>query len=755
MTYLLSFKNKLLKILKNADNRGFSLVEILISLMIISLITLVVYSIIILSLRVTSDNSSYVEAISLADQKMERIRNMPYSSVGTLMGNPHGLILDNETINKSAVFNVKTLITYTDDPYDGTLLLGTDSIFDDYKIAIIDIEWEGRFGPRKVTVSSKIIPATEETDSGNGLLKISVVNANGLPVQGANINIKNDLLSPSININVLSSPTGEYAYSAPPSFEGYEVTVTKAGYGTDKTYERDAINLNPTKPFLSVVDGIKTEQSFQIDFLASLSVKTITQDLPSSWIGGENTSDDQTNSRIAIDNAGYIYTVWQDYEQTGKPEIYGQKYDSGGNPQWPNPSSPSDIVVVPTTDSVLPDILTDINGNLFLAWHDDALGDKQVYILKLTSIDGSKAWGGNKVETLDNSANQTNARIALLEKTGTATSTIVWQDDRTDDGDIYIQQFDYTTGSQLWASEIKVNDSSNGTTQFEPCIASDSDDFFYVAWSDNRDTDLNIYAARFNRDGNADWINNLRMDSDSGNSDQYSPEIDSDSDDYFYITWTDERNGDKDIYLQKYSSNGIAVWAEDLLVNSDGGFANQFDSSIKIDTSNNIYIVWTDEREGNQDIYGQKISTDGVKLWSKDIRVNINLWSSNQYNPHVTIDPSTDPDNPYVTWQSDINGDQDIFIASFGEYGASSTVANIDFNLRGTKQIGDNPVIYEHDSDYTTDANGEATITLEWDSPGYTATPSSTIYSLIFSQPSMPVLVLPGQTQELLLYLQN
>ncbi|MCK5416060.1 prepilin-type N-terminal cleavage/methylation domain-containing protein [Candidatus Parcubacteria bacterium] len=736
----------MLKKLSKLNKKGFTLIEVMVSLMLISMITVIMYNIIILSLKVTADNAGYVEAMSLANQKMEQIRNMPYFDVGTASGSPNGLIPDNLTVNQ---YNVHTIVIYHDDPYDGTIASGTDIIHDDYKIATINIEWEGKFESKKITVFSKIIPATEETNSGNGLLKISVVNANGVPVVNANINIKNNLLLPTIDVDLVSDSNGILAYSAPPSFEGYEITVTKAGYGVDRTYTRDAVNLNPSKPHLSVAEGVKTEESFQIDLLSLLLVTTITQTLPSNWIAGDDTSDDQTNSRIAIDNNGFIYAVWQDYRQTGKPKILGQKYDKDGNNKWA-----LDAVIANATDSVLPDILVDTNGNLFATWHDDDVGDKQIYVIKLLSADGSVDWGGSKVETLANSADQTNVRITLLEKSGTATSTVVWQDDRTDGGDLFIQQFKYTNGNQIWASEIKVNDSVDGTIQSDPTIASDSNDNFYVAWTDNRNSIFDIYAEKFDSNGNNLWATNIKMYNDASSSNQYMPEIAVDSLDNIYITWTDERNGNKNIYLQKYDSNSNSLWTNDLLVNSNTGTSNQYSSSIGIDTDDNIYIAWTDDRNGNEDIYTQKISTSSLKLWTEDVRVNIDLGTTAQYNSSVTIDPSTNPDTPYVTWQGNINGDEDIFISSFGEYGTSSTKASIPFNLKGSKKIGDNPIIYEHDQNYISDLNGEISIVLEWDNPGYTASSTNILNNLIFATPTMPIDILPGETRNLILFLE-
>ena len=140
------------------DSHGFSLIEVLISLFIIMILTLGVYSLIILSLRITADNKSYVGAIGIANQKMEQIRNLPYKDVGVQGGIPSGNIPQQEILTRDGIYTVNTYITYYDDPYDGQAGSTTpDTIINDYKIATIKVSWESKYGQKKITVFSKII----------------------------------------------------------------------------------------------------------------------------------------------------------------------------------------------------------------------------------------------------------------------------------------------------------------------------------------------------------------------------------------------------------------------------------------------------------------------------------------------------------------------------------------------------------------------------------------------------------------------
>jgi len=362
------FKTKKQIILNN--NGGFTLIEVLISLLIITLLTIGLYGLIELSIRVTADNSYIVEATEIANQKMEQIRNMAYDDVGTLTGSPRGSIEEHETINRGGVYDVHTIVIFYDDPYDGTLALGTDNVFTDYKIVTIDVSWQSRFGPKKISVFSKIVPNTEETLSGYGLLKLTTVDADGASLANAEIHVENS--SPLVSADYISDADGQLDLPLLPDFEGYEITVSKTGYNTEKTYARDAINLNPTKPNLSIFEGSKTEDSFSIDRLADLTIRTVANTLPDNWRVNTATADSSINPKISLDQNDNAYFVWQKNGETGS-SIKIQKYSASNIKQWT-----PEVQISTTNFQTNPDIATTQAGLSYVVWQDNSVDLKQL-----------------------------------------------------------------------------------------------------------------------------------------------------------------------------------------------------------------------------------------------------------------------------------------------------------------------------------------------------------------------------------------
>lgn len=729
------------------------MIEVLVSVMVISVLFLGIFSLINLSLQITADNKFYVGAIEIANQKMEQIRNLPYDQVGVLGGSPPGNIPQFETISRGGSFTVNTYITFHDDAYDGNA--GVDTIPNDYKIATVKVGWQSKYGNKYVTAFSKIIPRTEETDEGYGLLKIFVNDVNTNPVANASVRVVNNALVPAVDV---TNPTDNQGILYLPVLESlgynYEITITKTDYSTDKTYDPST---SKAPYHLSVTRGNKTEAGFTIDKMAYLQIKTVTANLPQNWrVNTDVSGEAQTNSRLAIDSAGFIYIVWQDERGggSGKAKIYAQKYDSNGNAQWPNPGAPVDQSISTANDTVIPDILVDSAGNLYISWHDDSVGDKEAYLVKRDSNDGSDVWGAEKkINTLADSDNQSHPRIALSENFGNATTTVVWQDDRNGDWDAYMQIFD-EDGDKHMLPEVRINSNtiSDGTDQYDPVVAINSADEICVAWADNRNGNYDIYAAKFDMNGNILWADKL-INTDGGATDQYSPDIAIDSTDNIYITWADDRDGDPNIYAAKLDADGITQWASDnIKINTDSGIDAQYSPSIAITSTDILYIVWTDLRNGDKDIYAQKYNSDGVAQWTEDLRINIDTTASNQYNPDIIINPATD--EPYASWQGDQNGDLDIYATTFESYGAETPVAAVPIIVTGAKTISETPVIYKYDQEHATDVSGQINLKLEWD-PGYSLElGAATALNIVFRNPVQPLELLPDETKIWTIYVE-
>jgi|GEM_PF-6226021 len=115
----------------------------------------------------------------------------------------------------------------------------------------------------------------------------------------------------------------------------------------------------------------------------------------------------------------------------------------------------------------------------------------------------------------------------------------------------------------------------------------------------------------------AEWAVNpyLNYPVCTATGEQHSPKVIGASDGSTIIIWQDQRHGHEDIYAQKIDSNGDPLWDKNGVSVISAG-SDQYDFSAISDNDGGIIVVWRDNRYDSQgDIYGQRINSEGTKLW--------------------------------------------------------------------------------------------------------------------------------------------
>jgi hypothetical protein len=127
-----------------------------------------------------------------------------------------------------------------------------------------------------------------------------------------------------------------------------------------------------------------------------------------------------------------------------------------------------------------------------------------------------------------------------------------------------------------------------------------------------------IYFQRYNS-SDVPLGSNAKVNDDVGTTDQLGPAVAMDGLGNFGITWQDYRNGNVDIYFQRYDPSG-ALQGSNVKVNDDAGTADQYTPAIAVDGSGNFVITWEDSRNGNADVYAQRYNSSG-KVWGENYLV--------------------------------------------------------------------------------------------------------------------------------------
>jgi predicted lipoprotein with Yx(FWY)xxD motif len=220
--------------------------------------------------------------------------------------------------------------------------------------------------------------------------------------------------------------------------------------------------------------------------------------------------------------------------------------------------------------------------------------------------------------------------------------------------------------------------------QIIPAITSDGNGGSIIAWSDYRNGNWDIYAQRANGAGvlwTADGVA-ICTASDS----QQQPQIVSDGSNGAIIAWYDYRNGNYDIYAQRVNASGAVQWTLDGVPVCTAAF-DQFNIAMIGDGFGGAILTWEDNRSNVvncPDIYTERVDATGASLWTAD-GVSVCNEASAQHGPRLVSDGLG---GAFVTWADDRAGNYDIYTQRIASGGAVVWTTNgVATCTMGTDQL--------------------------------------------------------------------
>ncbi len=193
------------------------------------------------------------------------------------------------------------------------------------------------------------------------------------------------------------------------------------------------------------------------------------------------------------------------------------------------------------------------------------------------------------------------------------------------------------------------------TTQgSSPAVASDGRNYF-VVWEEGGD----IYGTRVAPNGQI--LDPEGISISTAFFLQKNPAVAFDGINYF-VVWQERRNGDFDIYGARVTPEGIVLDPEGIPISRAGD--DQGCPSVAFDGVNYL-VVWEDRRNGEgYDIYGSRVDREGNVLDPHGFSIS-GVYHSQTY-PKVTFDGT----NYFVVWEDFRSGyEKDIYGAKVSPYG--------------------------------------------------------------------------------------
>ena len=352
---------------------------------------------------------------------------------------------------------------------------------------------------------------------------------------------------------------------------------------------------------------------------------------------------------------GMTMIVWED-ARSGGLDIYAQCVDPFGNVIWTGGGIP---VCTETGNQAFPTAVTDGAGGMIIMWQDSRSGDYDIYAQRL-DVEGNALWTAGGVLVVTAVFDQ--GPVEAIPD-GSGGVILTWQDTRygVSDTDIFAERIN-SSGVGQWAPGGVMICGLSGN-QYGPKLVHDGEGGVVIAWHESQSQ--NIYAMRVRSDGVLLWtVGGVAVTAAA--NDQQVCKIVPDGEGGAIIAWQDIRNAsDYDIYIQRMDDGGNALWTTDgvaLCTAAD----HQFISGIVMDDKGGAIVSWSDLRGSDSRVYAQQVNRNGLPQWATDGSIVI-TGVSNQIAYSMVQDGAG---GFLVGMTDDRNGDGDIYMQRVsGVYG--------------------------------------------------------------------------------------
>ncbi len=357
----------------------------------------------------------------------------------------------------------------------------------------------------------------------------------------------------------------------------------------------------------------------------------LTCDNPETWHGDSRITLESGNSYYPspVWTGGEYGVSWYD-SRDGNEEIYFARIASSGNKIGTDRRITED-----SSSSSHPSSAW--NGSEYgVCWHDNRDGNYEIYFARLDSS-GSKIGSETRITT--NSFPSFNPSLVW----NGSEYALAWRDFRDGNYEIYFARID-SSGGKI-GSDVRV--SEDQMSSLSPSLTWRGVDYG-VVWFDNRDGNNEIYYARITSDGS--WVSSEERITENSSSSTY-PDL-AWSDGYYGLSWTENRDGNNEIYFVKLASSGAKLGSEIRI--TEDSFSSSFSSLTWNGAA--FALAWHDNRDGNEEIYYARLDPDGNKIDS-DVRITLDdstsryatvIWNGNSFG---------------VTWQDNRDDNWEIYFA--------------------------------------------------------------------------------------------
>lgn len=290
---------------------------------------------------------------------------------------------------------------------------------------------------------------------------------------------------------------------------------------------------------------------------------------------------------------------------TLQDKLYIQKFDITGQPVSQLISVIDDSTFTPYRSDV--SVSANTNGRLIVAWAEDR--DNEFDVLAQIIDTDNSLLGSNFTLTTDTSDfGMSNPKTAAFPN---GNFLVAWGIARFSMENI-VTQIITDDGSFIGNNTRLIQQDSLQGPFLSGNIVTTQNNMGVVSWFSYQDSTYNLWAQRVDENGNT--VNdNFKVD-DVQRRVIFDNSISlTANNDQFNIIWSDNRNGDYDIFKQTFTPDGTAI-GNNTLVNSDTESGKSGGAAIAVKPDNSFIISWADGRNEFADVYKKEYDNSGTPI---------------------------------------------------------------------------------------------------------------------------------------------
>ena len=312
---------------------------------------------------------------------------------------------------------------------------------------------------------------------------------------------------------------------------------------------------------------------------------------------------------LVSDGKEGAFVIWHD-KRAGSVAIYAQHLNDRSQPTWKKDGI---LAVASSKDQLALTAVSDGKNGALIFWQDLRNDTGDIYGQRIDAS-GNLLWGESGVEVI-RAANKQSEPQAVSDGEGGA--FVLCRDFKSSHEDVAVQRIDGNGKILFEPGRMAATGLGNQTLGK---IAATNDAGFVAVWSDNSLGFSRLAAQRFDGKANPQWAATVLVS--SIRSTQTSPAVhfaatNADPRGSTFVVWSDDRNRNNDLFAQKIDALGLAQWGL-LGVTVCKASNHQSNSQIAGDGSDGIFVAWEDQRSGKTDIYAQALSSTGQTRWQND-----------------------------------------------------------------------------------------------------------------------------------------